>query len=537
MSIVSGAPLQVKTKIKRAIPFWLGFILGFWFITLNITGHSFAFYPGDLGDARFNNYILEHDYRFFIRQDDSFWNAPFMYPESSVVTLSDNLVGTAPLYGIFRILGMDRETAFQGWYIILVFLNYSCCYCFLVKLFGNRYSAVLGAMIFAFSMALQSQLTHAQTFARFPVPLTFLAAMLFIKELKPKYFFLTILILVYQLYCGIYLGLMLSVPVTILLISCFIYRKDIFFRRVRSINWIIKISVALALNAALALIIMLPYYIRSKGLGYYGYEETLHSIPTVKSFLYSKPGTVIWKFLQNLCDNYQQPWDHQLFPGGVAILCFIISMALPIYYFLAKKKPFLQSELPLLILLITALMTFLGFLRIQTFSLYKFVSILPGFGSMRAIHRIINIHLLFFAIAVAFTFSLILKKMKRGELLLFLAAALIIIADNYYPEGASYTTLKRTSQERVNRLVQEMSAIPKGSIISCETDKQQPDMIACQLDVMLAAQTLGLKCINGYSGYSPHGYSDFWTNMNAAAREKWIAYKNLNPDLVRVVKY
>lgn len=36
-------------------PFLLGLLLGLYFITLNVVGHKLQYFPGDLGDGRFNN--------------------------------------------------------------------------------------------------------------------------------------------------------------------------------------------------------------------------------------------------------------------------------------------------------------------------------------------------------------------------------------------------------------------------------------------------------------------------------------------------
>lgn len=38
-------------------------------------GLYFEFIPGDLGDARFNNIVLEHGHLFIINKVDWFWNA------------------------------------------------------------------------------------------------------------------------------------------------------------------------------------------------------------------------------------------------------------------------------------------------------------------------------------------------------------------------------------------------------------------------------------------------------------------------------
>ena len=41
---------------------------------------KFGAIPGDLGDARFNMYVLEHGHRWLMRLDQSFWSAPFFIP-------------------------------------------------------------------------------------------------------------------------------------------------------------------------------------------------------------------------------------------------------------------------------------------------------------------------------------------------------------------------------------------------------------------------------------------------------------------------
>lgn len=80
--------------------------------------------PGDLGDSRFNMFVLEHGYRWLIGLDASFWSAPFFYPAPNVIALSDNHLGGVPIYSAFRLLRCRRETAFQLWLVSIFSLNY-----------------------------------------------------------------------------------------------------------------------------------------------------------------------------------------------------------------------------------------------------------------------------------------------------------------------------------------------------------------------------------------------------------------------------
>ena len=159
--------------------------------------------PGDLGDGRFNNYILEHNFQYLIGNIESYWNAPFMFPVKQVICYSDNLMGSSPFYIIFRFLHFDREFSYQAWILVICILNYLSCYIFLWEWTKNKYAAVLGAFIFAFSIALQSQVTHTQVFPRFCIPLSFLMLLLFIREFHVKYFFGLFFFCVWQFYLSL----------------------------------------------------------------------------------------------------------------------------------------------------------------------------------------------------------------------------------------------------------------------------------------------------------------------------------------------
>jgi hypothetical protein len=527
---------QVLKVIQKIWPFSLGLVLGLYFITLNITGKDFTCFPGDLGDARFNTYILENAHKFFTGQNKSLWNAPFMYPEHNVITYSDNLVGSAPFYSIFRLIGYDRETSFQWWFLIMTVLSYSCCYFFLNWCFKNKYAAVLGAMVFAFSMALQSQITHAQTFPRFAVPLALWMGVLFMERQKPVHFFAALFFVVYQLYCGIYLGFMLSVPIALLLIFSIISKRKIFYQKIKNYKWSGMIAASIIINILIVLPLMLPYLHRAKQVGLNNYENIILNIPTIKSYFFSQPGSIFWGFFDHTCSSYPSSWDHQIFSGGIATLCIIISGVIIVSRIFSKKyfhKFVIDGSL--IVLFFTGLVTFLFFIHFNHFSFYKFLFHMPGFGSMRAIQRIINVELIFFAIATAFVFSKIFQNKWKFSIIIFILFCIVMIADNYYKEGNSYRTNKVISQSRVNLLIKKMNNLKPGSIVSYEPEKIETGPIEYQIDAMLASQSLNLFSINGYSATSPDGYGNYWNAMNKNSREEWFRKKCFSPDTVYVI--
>jgi hypothetical protein len=527
---------RILKNFLRSWPFLLGLCSGIVFITLNITGKGFTHFPGDLGDARLNIYILEHAHRFLTGRTESLWNAPFMYPEPNVITYSENFVGTAPFYAIFRMAGFDRITSFQWWYLLITILNFTACYIFLKAVFKNRYAAVLGAFVFAFSMSLYSQMTHAQTFTRFPIPLAFWMLFLFTRELSPKYYFAALLFIVYQLYCGLYTGLLALIPFVFLFIFSLLFNKKILSRKMKGIRWLAIISGATLVNVLISLPLIIPYIQRSNLVEPNVYQNIFHTIPGVKSFFHSHPGSMVWDFLAKTAANYPDNWDHQIFVGGIAMICMLIFVAIVSAKIIRRNAfRFISLDGFLVTLFLTGFMTFFCYTRFRSFSFYAIVFKIPGFDALRSLTRIINVELIFFSVAVGFAFNLFIRKPKWISTIAFIILLGLLVADNYFREGCSYRTDKFTAQSRIEALTEKMKKIPAGSVVSYEPLEIKTYPFEYQLDAMLAAQKRDLKAVNGYTATSPYGYSDYWNEMTPEARMEWFRIKNFKPDTLFVI--
>lgn len=533
-------PNKTRYPVRQIAAWWpliVGLLVGLWFIIIPVTGTGFTHFPGDLGDARFNNYILEHVHLWFTGQQPELWNAPFMYPEEQVITYSDNLLGTAPFYSAFRLTGIDRETAFQWWYVLMAALNFVCCYLFLWWCFRNHYAAALGAFVFAFSLALQSQLTHAQTFPRFAVPLAIWMGALFYEHFNPKYFLGAVLLIVYQFYCSLYLGFMLAVPVGLVLAFALWNHRDVLPQRIRKGRWLAAMSASAGTAILLLLPLMLPYMARSSSLGAYDYGNILHTVPTLKSYFFSQPGSLWWDGLKETATTYTAWWDHQIFPGGIAMVALVLWTALVL---IKRIRPGMLPGISLApavtMLWLAGLVTALLFVRFNEFSLYQALYQLPGFGALRSLTRIINIQLVFFAIGTAAATSLVLYRTKKWGPLVFAALLALLTADNYLHPGAAYRTEKAVSQERIGYVLHALEGAPPEAIVAYEPDEPGPNPVWHHLDAMLAAQQAGLRTVNGYSSTAPYGYDRYWTCPLPVEREFWFDLKGVKPDTVWVVR-
>ena len=516
--------------LRTYLPFIVGLLSGLYFISLTLTGTHLEYFPGDLIDARFNNYVLEHGYLFFTQQTPHYWNAPFMYPEADVISYSDNLLGTVPFYSLFRALGADREGAFQYWFLLITIFNFSACFFFLNSLLKNAYAATLGAFVFTFSIALQSQMGHAQTFPRFAIPLTVWMLLLYTKDLKPHYFMLALLAWVYQMYCGIYLGLILLVLMVLMLLIHVGFQYRRYPAMIRQKKWWFGMLPPLILSVLLLLPLLLPYLERAKQLGYYPYQSIHHSLPTLASYFFSWNGSLCWDVFRETCIDYPAFWDHEIFTGGLATLGVIVALAFALWrWWRGKNNNDPGFTHMLRILTFGGVLLFIVFMRFGEFSLYKFLYHVPGYGSMRALQRIVNIELLFFGLALAYLFSLGTKNRKPVfSALLFILLLSVLCADNYVHEGMSHSRSKTESQERIQALVVKMKNLPKNTVVSYEPLELLSSAMDYQLDGMLAAQSLGLTTLNGYSATSPGGYGDYWVHPCDSTRLIWLERKNAN---------
>ncbi|MFT6745767.1 MAG: hypothetical protein ACJAZ2_000101 [Glaciecola sp.] len=523
----------MKSLLKNEyLFFFTGLFLGLYFIVLPVVGFSFSHYPGDLGDGRLNLYFLEHSYKFLTFQlTESYWDAPFMYPAKQMLTYSDNLLGSTPIYGFFRFVGMDIFLSYQWWFVMVSLLNYLSAYLFLKYLTKNYYSAVLGAMIFAFSLALVSQLAHAQMFPRFGIPLAFLMALKFHKSLSSKHFFWTVFFVVYQIYCGIYLGFLLIVPLMIYLTYIAIDQFKILKEQIKSRSWLKQIAFGLIVNVSLLAWLIIPYLKHSKNNGKEPYDGVLETLPTLQSYFMTGNSTPLWSYLSSVGSTVQNRWEFEIFPGGIAMLSVMICFVVIGYKKWSKK----HVSSAMTGLFICGVCTFLLFLKIGDKSLYFFVYSLPGYSAMRSMARIINVELLFFAIGASYVFSLLFNKHSIKNSFLFLIFACVLTLDNYSTLENVSRHEKQEAQDLLIPMQKTMNNLPEGSVVTYEPEMTQYPSYVYQISAMLASQENNIKVINGYSGNSPAGYNEFWHKVNHTSRNYWLSFNEVKFDSLYVL--
>jgi hypothetical protein len=512
-----------QPRINKFVKYLLctGLLLyGLWTVPLALFGYDWSMIPGDWGDARFNNYILEHGYRYLTGQEPAFWDAPFMYPYPNVIAFSDNLLGTMPFYAIFREIGFDRETSLQCWILVLFALNYLSAYLILQRWFGNFALSLAGAWIFAFGIFITGQVNHLQVFPRFMAAPVIYATWRYLQDGRNRHLAFLLGGLVYQFYCAVYLGFILFYCQLFLIIAMLLFhgRKKI----PAKLSWK---PFALVFAAGLTLLpLMWPYIRISSVTGMRTFEALQNTLPRPVSYFFTHPAAKTWKGMLSEHSQFafDDWWSHFMFMGAMPWIGILLSLLM--LFRAGKEKNTLAA------LLLAWLMALLFITRFGDFSLYRLIHQIPGFSSMRSIDRFINIVSLLFILPMVSGFKHWFGQFKQGRWLVYLIPVLTII-DNRIEPWELKRFYKNDTQAEIRQVREIIRKQYDGrsmaiAFMVSNVDMQLPSyhdkLIRDHLSIMLAAQELGIPLVNAYTGHYPPGYMNFFDYRDEKHLREWF---------------
>ena len=439
---------QKRESLLKSGATLLVFIFGLWYFSIRILGMGLEFIPGDTGDSRFINYLLEHGHQYLIGNKTSFWNAPFMYPFNNVIAFGDNMLGTLPIYSLFRSFGTQQETAYQLWWLSICTLDFWAAYFVVKRWFHRRDLAFIAAWIFAFTIFNLGQINYLNMSIRFMVPIVLFAGARMVETGKTKHFAFFSFGIVYQFYCVMYTGFfLLYTSLFFVIIYALVLKKYFFFKALfnrKQIKYTIGI---ILLCLGLMLILILPYYEISSLFGFRKYEKIKWNIPMPISYLYTQEASSAWKYLAENCrPQVEFWWIHHTFPGMIPLLTLLVSPLLCLYWKIKK------IEIPQL----TLALTICGIIILSLFtrttnghSLFVMVAQLPGMNSMRVINRFMHVELF---IAILILMSLLRSKSIKWTLVIL---GIVIIENSFNPT----LVIRRDKETIVNRRLNTITTI------------------------------------------------------------------------------
>lgn len=518
---------EQATIWKKWIPMVI-FLFGIWYFCLRILGTGLEYIPGDFADSRFINYLLEHGANWMWGKTNSFWNAPFMYPFQNTIGISDNMLGTMPIYAFFRSLGASNETAYQLWWILICSLNFWSAYLILKRWFNRWDLALIGAWIFAFTIFNLGQLNYVQMTIRFMVPIAIYASAKWVETSKTKYFVIYSMALVYQFYCVIYTGFFLMYFTLGFMFLYALTSKNYWFFTSLFKRSELKTSIPVIIISLLAMgWLMVPYWETSKILGLRMYDEVKLNIPLWQSFLFPQESAQLWhSFSKWFKPNVETWWIHQSFPGMIPLVSII---SIPIIWIVNKLKSKKLSPLALALTLTTFLIFILYIRTSSGYTLYVLLFKFPGMNSIRVIDRFMHVELFFI---IAAMISLLLWLPKKYSLILLV----LVFLDNAFVPERMVRRPKTELQARREYTINEVKKFDFRNKTAFAIIDSLDYHNAVHIDAMIASDYLKTPTVNGYSSSGPSEFGAFFGTASESGLNLWLNCNHIAKEDILIIR-
>lgn len=507
----------------------------------------FAAVPGDLGDARLNSVILEHLFRWVTGKENSLWSPAFFYPFEGVLAFSDNHFGSAASYILLRLFGLNREIAFDGWFLIGNCLNFFAAYIAIRRLGLSGFGAAVGAFVFAFSLAVLPKEGHAQLTYRFAIPLAYIALLELVATKRLYILWRVIFWTTVQFYCSIYLGVFLVFLLTATLVAARLLDRGVEFFRGFIHSFRNEKTSALTFagtTSVLAVTALIWLFYRYHAIdadyrpGSWRFDQIPQMLPRISSYLLADQSS-LYERSGRWIHDIPMRHEHQMFFGaGIWIL--------GIFGAVTAWRGHMHQALGKVAILAFFIL-FAVTLSVQGHSLYSLIAPLPGVSQIRAVARIVLVMLLPVSILVAIGSEQLLRKFGNTIGIKEIAVALSIIfilsieIVSYQPRNAPVSLWIERQATLREKLPKQL---PDNPILFVSQDDSEPFYLA-ELDAMILVQEKGIPTLNGYSGSFPPGYMEpkpcysYVNRLNGYAAHRHLARTAMQSisDRVVVVAY
>lgn len=516
----------------------LTFLIGFGGFPLGVVGPDLGYLPGDVVDNRFNNYVLEHGYRWLTGREPSFWHAPFCYPARWTIARSDTHLGNLPLYSAYRIAGAGPERAFQFWWLTTFGLNFAAAIWAARRLGIGWIGAAVAAYIFTFGLPVAASLPHAQLAPRYFVPPAVAFTGIFLFHPSWRYLLRAAACLVAQLYCTVYIGFFLA-----LLLAAVVVAAAICYRRELPWNALLfpsrrecaaRIAI-LAVTVAALVPLIRPHRIAAKDSHPVSPTIILQLTPKPVDWVRPAPQSVTWAWLLPITGD---PWERHLFnlfPGGLAVLGLVAEIGWLVAA--ARSSQFRQSSTVRLAagLAVAVLLVLVVVLRVEGWCPYRYLLDLPGVAGIRAVFRVGLVLLFPLGLLAGVVASGVVSTGEKiggwlGRMLASAVVLLALVADHQVDPPKTdaggigrYAIAEAVARREALTAAVRETGQPTAFYVFPGRERVGTQALAVHIDAMWASLDTGVPTVNGYTGHSPKKYFPF---DNFAGVFHWLRIRN-----------
>jgi len=560
--VIRASRIDVPSRRKVALlPAAAGWIVGMLVAFHPTILSGFAVIQGDWADARFNNYILEHGYRWLVHAPghERFWSPPMFFPVPNTAAYSDVLLGVAPFYWPWRALGVAPDTSFQLWMLTVATVNYIAAFALFSRGFRCRtLAAAVGATLFSFASIRIAQLIHPQLVSQFYIAIAILALLRMFdydpaeaaQRTAPPRLDRWIYVLggafIGQLYSSYYNAWFLSFALLLAAIGA-VMLADGRRRLERVVRTNARAICVSAVGAAIAVAPLAIHYSRaSQQVGMRNFWMVEAMLPRIQSWAYMGTGSWLYGSLAAQPIFHFIPMEHeQRLGAGLATMVFA---ALGIWGARRRRVVQFATLVPLAMALIATQWP-------GGFTAWRAVyEIVPGAAALRAVSRIGIAIVLPVSLGVALLvdrltgdqldvreFPLVPQRrsaMVRGLVVALIIGAVILEQGQRLPSYVKLVARERTA--RVAEAVGPHCAVFLSTIVGGKEDPWR-----YHVDAMWASMQLGTPTINGYSGNEPPGWKFYDIRIHPgdgtlvptmAEVVAWAARWRLNPNTICMLR-
>jgi len=291
-----------------------------------LSGLLLSFYPtfrsgframqADPLDSRLINYILEHSYLWVAGDPlhQAFWSPPVFYPALNTAAYSETFLGTAPVYWVYRLVGVAPEMSYQWWLITLSALNFLVAYIFLRHALAVGVAGgTAGAWLIAFGSPRTQQLLHAQLIPVFFILIVLygLRRILAEPEASGRWVAVFFACVTIQLYTSFYVAWFLIFGLcigTLLAMASVAGRSRLAAVAREQYGALVGCSV---LTVLLVAPMVLHYLEATRARGYRDFAEVSPMLIRSYSWLYMGPGNWLYGGLAELSPFAGLPMEHE----------------------------------------------------------------------------------------------------------------------------------------------------------------------------------------------------------------------------------
>lgn len=459
--------------------------------------------PGDIGDSRFNLYVLEHGYQ-WMTGSGSLWNMEFFWPLNGVGAFSDMHLGSLIFYAFPRVLGLDLYASMQVWFLAGLYCTLFSAYFAARWLRYSVSGSAIAALIFTCAYPVTAQISRVQFVHRWAIPWAVVAVISISRQVRARRG--NILLLVVAI-CAQFVISPGSAVATIYVCSI-LWGVLIVINPPMDKLPVLRIK---PIGAVLALaVITFTGYVANTyshfkiiyGIKREAYETLLFS-PTLKS-LFLVDHSVLWQRLS---------YKHSAFDIGRGEIQLFVGLGLTVFVLAAVVRAS-RLKTTEIALFTGSLLAFLGIVKVGGWSVFTQLQIIPGFDSVRTPGRFILVLLFPIGLIAGSSFqSLVTSKLNTPKIVAYVALAFMCLEYSAIDlKAVTKTELTERTENIISRINTKMKTLKaeKVDAFLVFDDSEQSSAVhnfesMKDLDAMLASLAIGIPTLNGYSGFFPFG--------------------------------